>query len=122
MLAGNDAKSSFFNGCSQSSADLLTLGLAVTSILTGLVWLAIRPKSICVRAIWPTFSLYPGISELPFLPLNTQGHFHGFQDIVSEILEPSFALPASSLLRRQIVIEPNHGVAKRRWSENKEAA
>ncbi|KAG6758971.1 hypothetical protein POTOM_035434 [Populus tomentosa] len=74
MLAGNDAKSFFFffNGCSQSSADLLTLGLAVTSTLTGLVWLAIRPKSISVRAIWPTFSLYPGISELPFLPLNTQ--------------------------------------------------
>nr|TKR66208.1 hypothetical protein D5086_0000312850 [Populus alba] len=31
-----------------SSADLLTLGLAVTSTLTGLVWLAIRPKSISV--------------------------------------------------------------------------
>ncbi|KAJ6981159.1 hypothetical protein NC653_024530 [Populus alba x Populus x berolinensis] len=115
-----------------ADADLLTLGLAVTSTLTGLVWLAIRPKSIsvvrathllsmfpsyyvsafsayvtttvlekilrwnircflvscsliinifrrnweignhCQRAIWPTFSLYPGISELPFLPLNTQ--------------------------------------------------
>ncbi|KAL9353297.1 hypothetical protein Peur_055977 [Populus x canadensis] len=33
---------------SQSSADLLTLGLAVTNILTGLVWLTIRPKSISV--------------------------------------------------------------------------
>ncbi|KAH8495255.1 hypothetical protein H0E87_018444, partial [Populus deltoides] len=33
---------------SQSSADLLTLGLAVTNILTGLVWLTIRPKSIFV--------------------------------------------------------------------------
>ncbi|KAJ9187579.1 hypothetical protein P3X46_003019 [Hevea brasiliensis] len=31
---------------SQSRADLLTLGLAVTNILTGLVWLTIRPKSI----------------------------------------------------------------------------
>ncbi|XP_022733348.1 protein COFACTOR ASSEMBLY OF COMPLEX C SUBUNIT B CCB4, chloroplastic isoform X2 [Durio zibethinus] len=31
---------------SQSRADLLTLGLAVTNILTGLVWLSIRPKSI----------------------------------------------------------------------------
>ncbi|EOY00279.1 Cofactor assembly of complex C [Theobroma cacao] len=31
---------------SQSRADLLTLGLAVTSILTGLVWLSIQPKSI----------------------------------------------------------------------------
>ncbi|KAK7307167.1 hypothetical protein VNO77_39990 [Canavalia gladiata] len=33
-------------GSSQSRADLLTLGLAVTDILTGLVWLSIRPKSI----------------------------------------------------------------------------
>ncbi|GAV72938.1 DUF2930 domain-containing protein, partial [Cephalotus follicularis] len=31
---------------SQSRADLLTLGLAVTNILAGLVWLSIRPKSI----------------------------------------------------------------------------
>ncbi|KAI5679124.1 hypothetical protein M9H77_10074 [Catharanthus roseus] len=31
---------------SQSRADLLTLGLAVTNILNGLVWLSIRPKSI----------------------------------------------------------------------------
>ncbi|KAJ8760985.1 hypothetical protein K2173_022023 [Erythroxylum novogranatense] len=31
---------------SQSRADLLTLGLAVTNILAGLVWLTIRPKSI----------------------------------------------------------------------------
>lgn len=31
---------------SQSRADLLTLGLAVTNILTGLVWLSIRPKSV----------------------------------------------------------------------------
>ncbi|KAK1555931.1 hypothetical protein Q3G72_033546 [Acer saccharum] len=33
---------------SQSRADLLTLSLAVTNILTGLVWLSIRPKSISV--------------------------------------------------------------------------
>ncbi|KAL1807216.1 hypothetical protein DCAR_0833078 [Daucus carota subsp. sativus] len=33
---------------SQSRADLLTLGLAVTNILTGLVWLSIRPKTIYV--------------------------------------------------------------------------
>ncbi|GMH01646.1 hypothetical protein Nepgr_003485 [Nepenthes gracilis] len=33
-------------GSTQSRADLLTLGLAVTDILTGLVWLSIRPKSI----------------------------------------------------------------------------
>ncbi|XP_060185633.1 protein COFACTOR ASSEMBLY OF COMPLEX C SUBUNIT B CCB4, chloroplastic [Lycium barbarum] len=33
---------------SQSRADLLTLGLAVTNILNGLVWLSIRPKSISV--------------------------------------------------------------------------
>ncbi|KAJ4972591.1 hypothetical protein NE237_005765 [Protea cynaroides] len=33
-------------GSSQSRADLLTLGLAVTNVLTGLVWLSIRPKSI----------------------------------------------------------------------------
>ncbi|KAK4598276.1 hypothetical protein RGQ29_015662 [Quercus rubra] len=33
---------------SQSRSDLLTLGLAVTNILTGLVWLSIRPKSISV--------------------------------------------------------------------------
>ncbi|XP_010548174.1 PREDICTED: protein COFACTOR ASSEMBLY OF COMPLEX C SUBUNIT B CCB4, chloroplastic isoform X2 [Tarenaya hassleriana] len=31
---------------SQSRADLLALGLAVTNILTGLVWLSIRPKTI----------------------------------------------------------------------------
>ncbi|XP_027153679.1 protein COFACTOR ASSEMBLY OF COMPLEX C SUBUNIT B CCB4, chloroplastic [Coffea eugenioides] len=31
---------------SQSRADLLTLGLAVTNILNGLVWLSIRPKSV----------------------------------------------------------------------------
>ncbi|KAK4481863.1 hypothetical protein RD792_012774 [Penstemon davidsonii] len=31
---------------SQSRADLLTLGLAVTNILNGLVWLSIRPKTI----------------------------------------------------------------------------
>ncbi|CAL5188832.1 unnamed protein product [Lathyrus oleraceus] len=35
-------------GSSQSRADLLTLGLAVTNILAGLVWLSIRPKSIAV--------------------------------------------------------------------------
>lgn len=33
---------------SQSRADLLTLGLAVTNILNGLVWLSIRPKTIYV--------------------------------------------------------------------------
>ncbi|KNA15831.1 hypothetical protein SOVF_094640 isoform B [Spinacia oleracea] len=33
-------------GSSQSRADLLALGLAVTNILAGLVWLSIRPKSI----------------------------------------------------------------------------
>ncbi|GAB2302416.1 Protein COFACTOR ASSEMBLY OF COMPLEX C SUBUNIT B ccb4, chloroplastic [Dionaea muscipula] len=33
-------------GSSQSRTDLLTLGLAVTNILAGLVWLSIRPKSI----------------------------------------------------------------------------
>ncbi|KAI3855229.1 hypothetical protein MKX03_026087 [Papaver bracteatum] len=35
-------------GSSQSRADLLALGLAVTNLLTGLVWLSIRPKSISV--------------------------------------------------------------------------
>ncbi|KAL4574153.1 hypothetical protein LXL04_020978 [Taraxacum kok-saghyz] len=35
---------------SQSRADLLTIGLAVTNILAGLVWLSIRPKSISVVA------------------------------------------------------------------------
>ncbi|MCL7041372.1 hypothetical protein MKW94_001497 [Papaver nudicaule] len=35
-------------GSSQSRADLLALGLAVTNVLTGLVWLSIRPKSISV--------------------------------------------------------------------------
>ncbi|KAI3467439.1 hypothetical protein Pfo_024102 [Paulownia fortunei] len=34
---------------SQSRADLLTLGLAVTNILNGLVWLSIRPKSISIH-------------------------------------------------------------------------
>ncbi|KAL3631089.1 hypothetical protein CASFOL_024073 [Castilleja foliolosa] len=119
---------------SQSRADLLTLGLAVTNILNGLVWLSIRPKSISVvnpngiecrriyhelpdsvnsELLWhgryadvsdskggepvivdaeklmngslykgvaksgsqsylANLSLYPGKSELPFLPSNTQ--------------------------------------------------
>ncbi|KAL8137711.1 hypothetical protein V2J09_003712 [Rumex salicifolius] len=35
-------------GSSQSRADLLTLGLAVSNILAGLVWMSIRPKSISV--------------------------------------------------------------------------
>lgn len=35
-------------GSSQSRADLLTLGLAVTNILAGLVWLSVKPKSITV--------------------------------------------------------------------------
>ncbi|TYI30142.1 hypothetical protein ES332_A05G364800v1 [Gossypium tomentosum] len=35
-----------FSISSQSRADLLTLGLAVTNVLTGLVWISIRPKSI----------------------------------------------------------------------------
>ncbi|XP_058777209.1 protein COFACTOR ASSEMBLY OF COMPLEX C SUBUNIT B CCB4, chloroplastic [Vicia villosa] len=35
-------------GSSQSRADLLTLGLAVTNILAGLVWLSIKPKTIAV--------------------------------------------------------------------------
>ncbi|CAH9095318.1 unnamed protein product [Cuscuta europaea] len=34
---------------SQSRADLLTIGLAVTNILNGLVWLSIKPKSISVE-------------------------------------------------------------------------
>ncbi|PIN18034.1 hypothetical protein CDL12_09290 [Handroanthus impetiginosus] len=37
---------------SQSRADLLTLGLAVTNILNGLVWISIRPKSI--SAVYPS--------------------------------------------------------------------
>lgn len=43
---------------SQSRADLLTLGLAVTNILTGLVWLSIRPKSITVVSF---ILLFPSI-------------------------------------------------------------
>lgn len=39
---------------SQSRADLLALGLAVTNILAGLVWLSIRPKSI--SKVWDLFS------------------------------------------------------------------
>ncbi|EPS60415.1 hypothetical protein M569_14388, partial [Genlisea aurea] len=33
-------------GSSQSRADLLAIGLAVTNVLNGLVWLSVRPKSI----------------------------------------------------------------------------
>ncbi|KAL3577750.1 hypothetical protein D5086_019254 [Populus alba] len=82
-----------------SSADLLTLGLAVTSTLTGLVWLAIRPKSISVFPSYyvSAFSAY----------------------VTTTVLEKILRW---NIRRRQIVIEPNHGVAKRRWSENKEAA
>ncbi|XP_020082861.1 protein COFACTOR ASSEMBLY OF COMPLEX C SUBUNIT B CCB4, chloroplastic isoform X3 [Ananas comosus] len=102
---------------SQSRADILTLALAVTDILTGLVWLSIRPKVVspvvpqgveCERiksaeslnkdgdamivdvhkliegslyksvmksgkqSYLANLSLYPGRSELPFLPTNTQ--------------------------------------------------
>ncbi|KAI5437299.1 variant 2 [Lathyrus oleraceus] len=45
-------------GSSQSRADLLTLGLAVTNILAGLVWLSIRPKSIAVVSLIPLHSLF----------------------------------------------------------------
>lgn len=52
---------------SQSRADLLTLGLAVTCILNGLVWLSIRPKSISVvRRLYPICALI-GFSP-PFYP------------------------------------------------------
>ncbi|XP_029127432.1 protein COFACTOR ASSEMBLY OF COMPLEX C SUBUNIT B CCB4, chloroplastic isoform X3 [Cajanus cajan] len=44
-------------GSSQSRADLLTLGLAVTNILTGLVWLSIRPKSITAASLVHFFAL-----------------------------------------------------------------
>lgn len=50
---------------SQSRADLLTLGLAVTNVLNGLVWLSIRPKTISV--VTPqgiqTRRLYPQLSD-----------------------------------------------------------
>ncbi|KAL5122356.1 Protein COFACTOR ASSEMBLY OF COMPLEX C SUBUNIT B CCB4, chloroplastic [Glycine soja] len=36
------------SGIAPSRADLLTLGLAVTNILAGLVWLSVKPKSITV--------------------------------------------------------------------------
>uniref|UniRef100_A0A803MBR5 Protein COFACTOR ASSEMBLY OF COMPLEX C SUBUNIT B CCB4, chloroplastic n=1 Tax=Chenopodium quinoa TaxID=63459 RepID=A0A803MBR5_CHEQI len=56
---------------SQSRADLLALGLAVTNILTGLVWLSIRPKAISkvdpegVECRWISSSLPDSaISEL----------------------------------------------------------
>ncbi|KVI05585.1 Protein of unknown function DUF2930 [Cynara cardunculus var. scolymus] len=41
---------------SQSRADLLTIGLAVTNILAGLVWLSIRPKTISVVRAWESLS------------------------------------------------------------------
>ncbi|KAF6150111.1 hypothetical protein GIB67_035721, partial [Kingdonia uniflora] len=41
-----DHHGSYIQRGSQSRADLLALGLAVTNVLTGLVWLSIRPKSI----------------------------------------------------------------------------
>ncbi|KAJ6898149.1 hypothetical protein NC652_024853 [Populus alba x Populus x berolinensis] len=48
-----------FGVSSNNSADLLTLGLAVTSTLTGLVWLAIRPKSISVVRATHLLSMFP---------------------------------------------------------------
>ncbi|KAM7487367.1 hypothetical protein LguiB_024851 [Lonicera macranthoides] len=47
-LVADASRQNLLSGClcSQSRADLLTLGLAVTNILAGLVWLSIRPKSI----------------------------------------------------------------------------
>lgn len=53
-------------GSSQSRADLLALGLAVTNILNGLVWLSIRPKTISVvRRIFIMF-LIRSFSQLVF--------------------------------------------------------
>lgn len=50
-------------GSSQSRADLLTLGLAVTNILNGLVWLSIKPKSIStVRKLLHVF--YHALSHI----------------------------------------------------------
>lgn len=46
-------------GSSQSRADLLTLGLAVTNVLAGLVWLTIRPKSISAVRILHILSPLP---------------------------------------------------------------
>lgn len=46
-------------GSSQSRADLLTLGLAVTNVLAGLVWLTIRPKSISAVRILLILSPLP---------------------------------------------------------------
>lgn len=58
---------------SQSRADLLTLGLAVTNILTGLVWLSVRPKSItAVSSFHLNFQLLPlSIPLFSWIKLNS---------------------------------------------------
>lgn len=48
ILESRDLSLALFIYSSQSRADLLTLGLAVTNVLNGLVWLSIRPKYVSV--------------------------------------------------------------------------
>ncbi|KAK6160121.1 hypothetical protein DH2020_003502 [Rehmannia glutinosa] len=104
---------------SQSRADLLTLGLAVTNILNGLVWLSIRPKSISVvnpdgvecrriyhnlpasvisELLWSLVVIYDGICILQI----------GFADVSDSNGGEPMAVDANKLMKGSLY----NGVAK----------
>ncbi|CAA2996660.1 COFACTOR ASSEMBLY OF COMPLEX C SUBUNIT B CCB4, chloroplastic isoform X1 [Olea europaea subsp. europaea] len=112
---------------SQSRADLLTLGLAVTCILNGLVWLSIRPKSISVvRRLYPICVLigfsppfYPDVlvyvaETILFLPFKFQVNpegvecqriFSDFPDfVISELLWAWESLSYATCCRSLVVV------------------
>ncbi|XAR64994.1 hypothetical protein NMG60_11008916 [Bertholletia excelsa] len=74
----------------QSRADLLALGLAVTNILTGLLWLSIRPKTI--------FSVNPSGVECQ----RTNPHLPEF--IVSELLWAWESLSVVTCCRSLVIV------------------
>ncbi|KDP21271.1 hypothetical protein JCGZ_21742 [Jatropha curcas] len=75
---------------SQSRADLLTLGLAVTNILTGLIWLTIKPKSIS--------AVDPQGVECRII----YSHLHDF--VVSELLWVWESLSAVTCCRSLVIV------------------
>ncbi|XP_010044676.2 protein COFACTOR ASSEMBLY OF COMPLEX C SUBUNIT B CCB4, chloroplastic [Eucalyptus grandis] len=79
---------------SQSRADLLTLGLAVTNVLAGLVWLSIRPKS--VSAVEPLGVEFRRIrADLP-------------ESVVSELLWVWESLSTVTCCRSLVIIYDGH--------------
>ncbi|XP_047342719.1 protein COFACTOR ASSEMBLY OF COMPLEX C SUBUNIT B CCB4, chloroplastic [Impatiens glandulifera] len=98
-------------GSSQSRADLLTLGLAVTNILAGLVWLSIKPKTISM--VYPEGVVCQKIS--PHLP-----HL-----AVSEILWVWESLSVATCCRSLVIVYDEkfilqYGYASTSSSDNSE--